>query len=203
MLTKIYKIVDKKDIPIYIGVTTCTINRRFYEHILSKYLNIDEYRCELILTIKHKPILTLEDYVSEKKKIKELEQYYINYYSKTHKLLNMTAGGEWGSNIIHRLLNKQSLSKENFRYFSELYFKQLMNDWISTKTRNSVESLFKHWINHKTESYVKNLLKHWIMHRSASSTKILLQTWINKRGRSIVKDCLKNWIFNKNKTIKS
>lgn len=197
MLTKIYKIIDNcDDTPVYVGVTTRTVKQRFEEHVRSKNLDPNKYRCETIITVKHGLIVDIVDYVRERNKIKALEKYYIEFYSTKYRLLNISAGGEWGANILHRLLNNSKVTPENAKYFKEIYFKELIHSWISSRTRNSVERLFKHWIGHRSKNNVKALLCHWITHEVQLDIKCLLFNWINSRSRSITKDCLKNWISN-------
>lgn len=211
MITRFYKIVDNCGSPIYIGVTTRTIEKRFKEHIEEKSLNPELYHIEEIDKIIHSRINTIQQFKFERKRVKELEVKYIAEYRQNYTLLNKSAGGEWGSQILNRLLSKinskNKFTKEEITFLQHIKFRRWIKNWIihrqnPTKiflqnwiyNRHKVKSWLIRWIIPKNTSKTKSWLSHWISHRSENKTKLFMVSWINHRSENKFRVWLSNWI---------
>ena len=202
MKTRFYKILYKNRDVVYIGVTTRPVAKRFQEHIVSKGLNEDysviEFDC-----IRHPVLDSLETYYEERKKIVELEQKYIREeIQRGSHLLNISVGGEWGSQVIEKL------RKEDFyRRFSsydnyEEYKAQAdkcrgwLDNWVECRGMNRTKRWLLSYLKHKTENKTNKWLQHWVECRSFKKTKRWLQYWVKNKSRIKTKVWLLNWTFN-------
>lgn len=207
MITYFYKIINDKNIPIYIGLTTRDINIRFKEHCISKNLNSQEYFCVEIDRIVHLKITSLEDFYREANLVRSLERKYIKEYTIKYNLLNKSKGGEWGTKIYDRLIKKAFFKKyksyENFeKQFKEFKkFKSLLKHWIFHRISNKTKGMLKHWILHRSSNKTKMLLSNWISVKSRNKSKVILRNWILNRTKNKTKRILKTWIFNKTKNL--
>ena len=149
MRTIFYKILYKNKDVVYVGVTTRKITQRFREHLKSKGLNPNEYTIVEFYSIIHPKISSLEVFYEEQRKVADLERKYIKEeLNKGSKLLNLSEGGEWGTNILNEL-RKEKFLKEFKSYDGYKEYKKKkgkvrvwMYSWVSVKSENKT----KRWI---------------------------------------------------------
>lgn len=218
MITRFYKIINKKQETVYVGVTTKSLSRRFKQHIRSKNLDSKQYSIVEIDKIVHGSIKSLEDYYREKRKVIDLEKAYIQKERINNSLLlNISPGGEWGTNILKTIM-KEKFFENNADYLLFLLkyknhikiksflknwvlhtnqnkIKYFLQSWIGNKAKHKTKRFLLNWISHANSSRVKSWLKHWITHRNASKTKTFLQCWIMHREYSKARRWLKTWIL--------
>lgn len=206
MKTYFYKILYKNKEVVYVGVTTRTINERFREHLISKSLSGDYSVIEFDY-IEHPEISSLEVFYNERLKVVKLEQKYIKEeLDKGSNLLNISAGGEWGYNILDKLRREEFLSEfgsyDSYKEYKKGKgkSKKLIYHWIFNKSKNKSKALISHWISHRGESKTKVWLKSWISNRSESKSKRLVNDWISNRCRNRSKRIISDWISNKSKS---
>lgn len=220
LITRYYVIFNYLRIPIYIGLTTRTLKQRFKEHIKTKHLKdctIDE-----IAEIDHGEIDSLEKFRQEQKKVQDLERLLIKkYLNADFNLLNISKGGEWGTQILHKICKENFFKKygsyDGFEkeYKKYLKYKKIIETWKSHRTENKYKKIIMNWILHKTYNkykkllyqwksfksfkynYYKLLLRHWIYHKTENKYKQLIQHWIYHRKNNQYKVFLQYWIFSK------
>lgn len=220
MITYFYKILYKNKDVVYVGVTTTTVQHRFQQHIKSKMLNPDVYSVIEFDRLEHGNISSIEDYNRERLKVVFLEQKYIKEEKENgSNLLNISIGGEWGSQILNKLQKKNFLKKygsyDGFKEYNKwmLKIKIWLNHWIEVKTRNQSLIWLRHWVEHRSESKLKiwlyywksyksqnkvfNWLRHWCYNVSINKTKCWLQSWILIKSTSKFKLWLKHWVEHK------
>jgi group I intron endonuclease len=138
----IYKITNKKNNKVYIGLTTCTLEYRWGRHVtesknpnnnkhlyksMRKY-GLDEFKIEII-----------EDGIDDFKELGEKERFYIKQYNSTDPNFgyNLTPGGErnqWDSNPSAKLTFEdvyeiREIYSQKIYSLSEVY--KLYSDKIS------------------------------------------------------------------------
>ena len=175
MITRFYKILYRNKEVVYVGVTTRPINERFREHILSKGLNPELYTVIEFDRIVHPEINSLEVYYEEHKKVALLEQKYIKEeLEKGSHLLNITNGGEWGTQIAAKLKKedflKQFGSYEGYQEYQKLRDKprRWLHDWIHNRTVNNTKTWLRNWVTNRSTPKTKVWLRSWIYVRKAS-----------------------------------
>lgn len=209
MITRFYKILDKFGLVIYVGVTLRPINERFKEHILSKNLNVIDYSIVEFDRIEHPELNSVEVYYTEKQKVVNLERKYIKEeLQKGSHLLNISAGGEWGAQILYNLRKDSFLTRYGSFDNYENYHKNQMklccwlNGWLHSKGDNKTLRWLRTWKRGKTDNRVHNWLKCWCKDRSENKTKVWLKNWRVNRSRNKSKMWLKSWMHSctQNKT---
>ena len=179
MITHFYKILNKDKLPIYIGLTTRSINSRFIEHICHKSLNKEEYYVEEIDKIIHPKIDNIKIFYDEYEKVKEKEKFYIKLYGSKYNLLNISAGGEWNTRKIKAILKKEFFNTygncDNFDilYKNRQIYIKYINHWIYHKCGSKYKKYLFQWINSKSKNTYKEYIKHWIEHKSESLYKMI------------------------------
>lgn len=226
MKTRFYKILYNNQDVVYVGVTTRTIQKRFYEHIKSKHLDINQYSVIQFDEIEHPSISSIDEYYSEYRKIKELEQKYIQEEKdRGSNLLNISVGGEWGSDILHNILKEQ---------FFEIYgsydgFKKWLNKkrktkiwlyhWLFVRATNPTKKWIKawyffssadkfklwlgNWIRKNKDNRTYCWIKHWTSDRKINRTKYWIKHWIGERKINRTKYWIKHWILRRKNTSKT
>ena len=137
----IYKITNKINNKIYIGMTTKDIEVRWKQHLkVSKNKNNKNYR------LIHKAILKygIENFIFEKlyetdvinlEHLKELEIKYIKEYNSFESGYNLTKGGDGTYGY--------KLSQERKEYLSQLYLgTKLSNEHKNNITKGLLNRLF-------------------------------------------------------------
>ena len=187
MITHFYKIYNKYNEVVYVGVTTRTVKQRFIEHVKSKELNFIDYYCKEFYTINHKNIKTVKDYYEEKEKVKFLERKFIKEeLEKGSNLLNISKGGEWCSYLLNKLLSTDfsNKSKEYISFEKYLLNIHMYRQWISS------------WINNK--NIYKVWITNWILHRSVNKYYAWIYNWLNNNTKNKYKVWLNHWISHRN-----
>ena len=206
MITYFYKIVNSNNIPIYIGVTTRNINKRFVEHIRTKHLLFKNYKCIEIDRIVHPTISTIEEFRKEYKKVSKLEKFYIKEYKLNFNLLNISSGGEWGSSILYKISKKRFFNRyKTYQNFENIHKKGLkckkwLTSWINNANKNNTKKFLRNWIYTNKISKVKVFLKSWIHYRTINNTKVFLRSWILVKNISNIKKWFKSWLNYKYKS---
>jgi group I intron endonuclease len=92
----IYKITNKVNGKIYIGLTTTTVINRWLGHINASKSSDKHLYCSMRKYGIENFLIETIDQTDDIKKLGELERYYIKYYDSTNteKGYNMTRGGE-------------------------------------------------------------------------------------------------------------
>ena len=182
--TIFYKILYKKKHVVYVGVTTRTVQARFREHIKTKGLNPKLYSIHEFDLITHPDMRTLEEFYQEKARVTLLEQKYIKEeISKGSQLLNLSPGGEWGSQILAQI-RKDTFLQEFGTY--EGYQEYL-------REKKALQHWFYHWVSHRTESPVRVWMHNWVQHKCQRFLKVWLRSWVSARTISKTKVWLKSW----------
>lgn len=204
IITRVYKIVDKDNTPVYIGVTTRPLYKRFNEHVKTKNLDKYLYKCIEIDRIVHPTISDEESFKQELKKVKDLEKRYINEYQLKFDLLNRSNGGEWGSCISNKILKTNVLLKyADYNVFKRIMsFRKLLRYWCFLNGFNRTKIVLKSWVGSNKINKTKRILKNWINHKNKNKTKQIIKTWLNTENISKTKQLLKRWVCSKtnNKT---
>ena len=184
MITRFYKILYKNKDVVYVGVTTRTINARFKEHIELKNLNPEFYSVVEFDKIEHPDICSLEDFYREREKVAALEQKYIEEeLNRGSHLLNLSSGGEWGSQILNKL-KKENFFKQFGTYAGYTKYKKL---------KEKVPKWFYHWVGHRMENKVQVWLRNWSYHQTENSVKVWLTSWVSSKTNNETKIWLKSW----------
>ena len=202
MKTTFYKILFKDKDVIYVGLTTRTINERFKEHVKSKSLNLKDYSIIEFDCVEHPDINSIDLFYEEKRKVALLEQKYIrDELEKGSNLLNLSAGGEWGSNIIEKL-RKEEFFKQFGSYDSYLSYKERISktkgwieNWIKVRTRNKTVTWVRWWIYHRKPIKTKVWLHHWMFCRNRNKTKTWVLSWKRHRSENKTKRFLTHWLY--------
>lgn len=201
MRTIFYKILYKEESVVYVGVTTRKITQRFMEHLKSKGLNPSEYTIVEFYGIIHPEISSLEVFYKERKRVADLERKYINEeLNKGSKLLNLSEGGEWGTNILNKLRKEKFLEKfgsyDGYKEYKKKKGKVRvwLQQWSLNKSRNKVKAWINNWIKRKSENKTKVWLRDWIKCRSENKTKVWVKSWVYVRSRNKTKAWIKNWM---------
>ena len=197
MKTIFYKILYKGNAVIYVGVTTRRITQRFKEHLRCKRLNIEDFSVIEFHEIEHPKICSLEIFYQEREKVAELEKQYIKEeISKGSTLLNISDGGEWGTQILNKLRKEEFLKKygsyEGYRKYRKRNekLKKWVWHWIGHRSSNKVKVWIQCWMYNKNNSQVKVWLCSWVYTKRNNKTKVWLRTWINSN-----KGKLKTWLY--------
>ena len=203
MKTRFYKILYKRKDVVYVGVTTRPITERFKEHLISKRLNenysVIEFDC-----VEHPEFTTLEIYYKEKRKVVMLEQKYIKEeIERGSNLLNVSKGGEWGSNILEKLRREDFLrrfgSYDNYAMYK--FKREKCNGWLRNWVIHRTESQVKRWLGNWTVNRgvvkSKRWIKHWISHRSNNKVKVWFRCWLSSQENLDIKTWLKSWVYSK------
>ena len=190
MKTTFYKILYKNKEVVYVGVTTRPITERFREHIISKGLNenylVIEFDC-----IEHPALTSLEIYYEERKKVVELEQRYIKEeLQRGSHLLNISAGGEWGAQIIEKL-RKEEFRKRFGSYDGYKEYKKNID-----KRKNKVRGWLRNWVRHQNERSTKVWIRNWVAHRGMNKVRTWIRNWVAHRSVNEVKIWISNWVKN-------
>ena len=225
MITRFYKILNKDEDVIYIGVTTRTIDERFREHILAKGLNKSGYCIVEFNKIEHPDINSIEVYYQEKQKVAELECEYIKEAKmQGHSLLNISNGGEWCENILSKLRKEKFIeiygSYDNYKQYHKnkkrLYnwirhwyahrtdskIRKWLWNWRINKSNNQTLLWLRRWSDNKSANKTYLWLKHWTEHRTTNKTKMWLQRWVTHRGYNKTRGWIWHWVIHRsdNKT---
>lgn len=205
MKTRFYKILYKNKDVVYVGVTTRVITERFREHLISKGLNknysIVEFDC-----IEHPEFSTLDIYYTERRKVVELEQKYIREeLERGSHLLNISKGGEWGSQILEKLRKEEFCKKfgsyDNYAEYKKNMYKgrEWLRSWIRHRSENKVKVWVRNWTFHKRTNRTHSWVRNWVSHRSINKTKRWIRNWIFHRSTNRTHSWIKNWVHNKSK----
>ena len=225
MKTYFYEILYNNTDVVYVGVTTRTPTKRFSEHIIAKNLNPKNYSVKVIDVLNHPQIDSLDIYYQEKIKVAELERNYIKLYKNSGcNLFNISPGGEWGAQILNRLLKEKFFETygsydgfveyrkriDKLKHWIELWVvnkstnktKVWISHWISHKSTNKTKVWISSWISLKKKNKTKAWIRHWIEYKSKNKTKRWITSWISHRKKNKTKAWISNWIKNKstNKT---
>lgn len=204
MITRFYKIYNKYNEVVYVGVTTRSIRRRFKEHIKAKNLN-SNYYCKEFFKIIHNKINTLDDYYTERKKVVYYERLFIKTeLDKGSKLLNLSKGGEWGSALLSKLLKTDFFNKKINNISFKEYFKNLkkyyrfLNNWIVHKSENKYKQFLYNFISNNIE---RPIYKHFLleMTNKINIYKQFLCNWLYVKTKPRYLNLLGHWIFESNK----
>ena len=198
LITRFYVILNCLRIPKYIGLTTRTLKQRFREHIKQKHLV--DCTIEEIAYIEHENIDSLEKFIEERHKAGELEKRLIKKYKNAgYDLMNLSDGGEWGSQIYHRIMKEDFFKKYGtYEGFQEEYNnqKEIFNwfqNWVKDKSVNPVERWFYHWVIHKSEDPVKRWFQNWVKDKSEDPVKLWFRHWIKGKSEDPVKIWFISW----------
>ena len=160
MKTRFYKILYKNKDVVYVGVTTRAITERFREHSISKGLN-ENYSVVEFDCVEHPKFSTLDVYYAERRKIVELEQRYIREeLEKGSRLLNISAGGEWGCAILEKLKKEEFCKKfgsyDNYKEYKERVdkCKGWIRGWIHSKSTNKFKIWMRSWVYRKSTNEI-------------------------------------------------
>ena len=204
MITYFYKILYKNTDVVYVGVTTTTIQHRFKQHIKSKHLDPNLYSVIEFNRINHKDILSIEDYNRERLKVVKLERKYIvEERTKGSDLLNISVGGEWGANILHKLRKEGFIERfgsyDGFKEYKAKIDKShyWLRSWINNRSNNKSKKWLGSWIKQKTYNKSKKWLITWICEKLKNKSKVWLRTWIRQKTYNKSKVWLKSWINNR------
>ena len=209
MITRFYHILNSKNQVVYVGLTTRTIEKRFLEHKRAKQLN-DSFTIKEIDKIEHPKIDSLEIYYREKLKTSLIEQQYIKKeLNNGHRLLNLSKGGEWGTQILNKILKEDFFkiygSYEGYIEYRKQYIKrknktkQWIRHWIQNKTKNKTKVWIRNWITHKTTNKTKQWIRNWITNKSINKTKYWIRYWIYDKTKNRTKQWISHWIYHKTK----
>lgn len=200
MITYFYKILyDNKDV-VYVGVTTRKITKRFQEHIKTKNLN-DRYTCVEFDKLIHPPMDSIDTFYAEYRKVADLERKYIQEEKdKGSSLLNISKGGEWGTDILSKLRKKNFLEKyksyDGYRTYTlnKLRVRQWLISWVKKSTNNKTKIWLRYWIKSKSINILKRWLYNWAFNKSNNKTKIWIIHWIKWKLYCKTKGWLFHWI---------
>lgn len=98
---KVYLVKNKNNEIVYVGLTSCSLKRRFDGHCSRGKLNREEHKMELV-----QEYLTLEEAAI-------LEKMLIKQYDLTHTGLNKSLGTSNGCSVIHTEETKDYLRSIN------------------------------------------------------------------------------------------
>ena len=223
METIFYKILYRGEKVVYVGVTLRTLYERFKEHLRTKELNTKNHAIIEFDRIKHPEINSLEVFYEERKKVAELEQKYIKEeLEKGSKLLNLSKGGEWGTQILSRLKKEEFLkefgSYEGYQEYKKkkdiikrwihnwIYSRSInkakvwiQSCWICSKSKNKTKAWISYWIFNRSKNKAKSWISYWISNRSINKAKVWISYWISNRSINKAKVWIKSWIHNKSK----
>ena len=187
MKTIFYKILYKGKSVIYVGVTTRELIQRFNEHLKQKKLTSKDYSIVKFYEIKHPEINSLEIFYREREKVAKLECNYIKEeLKKGSNLLNLSEGGEWGSQILNKLREREFFKKfGSYEGYQEY-----------RKKKDKIKRWASHWIEHKSKNRTKVWLQCWIYSRHKDKIKTWIQSWMYSKSIKKVKKWLKSWTVN-------
>lgn len=208
MITRFYKIYNKEDKVVYVGITTRSVNQRFKEHVFYKKLNKSEYYCKEFYKLNHGNIKNLTDYFRERKKVVKLERKFIkDEKNNGNTLLNISSGGEWLTDLLRKLqetefFNKYGKDGDFEKYlFCKKQYRIWLNDWIRNKIIYKI--WLSNWINHRIIHNYKKWLSNWISNVSVNKYYKMLNHWIGHKKTNNYKRLLNNWIKSKEKNYKT
>lgn len=204
MITRFYKILYKKETVVYIGVTLRSINARFKEHIKSKGLDPRLYSVVEFDHIVHPEINSLDVYQTEREKVATLEQKYIkDEINQGAHLLNISPGGEWGSQILFDLEKSYFFQRygsyDGFKKYRKLQqkAKKWMYNWVTGRGTNKVKQWSQNWVRVKGASKVKWWALTWARKKYKNKTKEWFHHWIRSRVEPPCRRWVHNWVVNK------
>lgn len=113
MTTKIYLLLNESNIPIYVGKTVRSLEKRLYMHIwTSKNRKVNTIISKKIRSLDYKISIKLIEEVSEQEDWRQKEIHYISEYSKKYKLYNETLGGDGSLGLnYHRNPNSKKVAR--------------------------------------------------------------------------------------------
>lgn len=206
MITRFYKILNNIGEVVYIGVTTRKLTHRFREHIRSKNLDPESYKIVEVSQIIHPQITSMEVYYAEHEKVALQEQKYIREeLDKGSALLNLSSGGEWGTQIAAKVIKEEFLQKygsyEGYRVFMKHRNipRQWMHGWVRTSD-NPLRGWLHSWKLCRGTNLTRMYLYRWACSKSRNRAKSWLHTWVKLRKSSnSSRSWLQAWVYQKTK----